>query len=71
MLAAVLNARRGASKVVLLTWLGGGAFGNDDRWIQAAMRRALRMMLGFDLDVRLVSYRTPSRAILRMAEDLE
>jgi hypothetical protein len=71
MLAAVLNAQRGASKVVLLTWLGGGAFGNDDRWIQAAMRRALRMMLGFDLDVRLVSYRTPSRAILRMAEDLE
>jgi hypothetical protein len=27
MLAAVLNARRGASNVVLLTQLGGGAFG--------------------------------------------
>ena len=28
MLAAVLNAQRGASNVVLLTQLGGGAFGN-------------------------------------------
>jgi hypothetical protein len=28
--AAMLNAQRGASNVVLLTSLGGGAFGNDD-----------------------------------------
>jgi hypothetical protein len=71
MWAAVLNAQRGASKVVLLTCLGGGAFGNDDSWIHAAVRRALQMMLGFDLDVRLVSYGTPSRAILQMAEDFD
>lgn len=71
MLAAVLNARRGGSKVVLLTELGGGAFGNDPAWIHAAMRRALDMMSGFELDVRLVSYRTPSRGILQMAKDFE
>lgn len=58
--AGVLNARRGASNVVLLTRLGGGAFGNDDDWIDAAMRRALRLAAGFALDVRLVSYGTPS-----------
>jgi hypothetical protein len=69
MLAAVLNARRGGSKVVLLTELGGGAFGNDPAWIHAAMRRALEMMSGFDLDVKLVSYRTPSRGILQIAKD--
>jgi hypothetical protein len=51
MWAAVLNAQRGASNVVLLTWLGGGAFGNEDSWIHAAMRRALHMMLGFDVSV--------------------
>jgi hypothetical protein len=51
-----------------LTQLGGGAFGNHDDWIHAAMRRALEMMWGFDLDVKLVSYGTPSRAILQMAE---
>ena len=71
MWAAVLNAQRGASNVVLLTRLGGGAFGNDDRWIDAAMRRALEMMLEFDLDVRLVSYGTPSRAILQMAKEFD
>ena len=69
MLAAVLNAQRGASNVVLLTQLGGGAFGNHDDWIHAAMRRALEMMSGFALDVKLVSYGTPSRAILQMARD--
>jgi hypothetical protein len=69
MSTAVLNAQRGASNVVLLTRLGGGAFGNDDRWIDVAMRRALEMMSGFALDVRLVSYAMPSRAILRMAGD--
>jgi len=67
-LAAVLNAYRGASNVVLLTQFGGGAFGNHDAWIHAAVRRALEMMWGFDLDVRLVSDGTPSRAIVEIAE---
>jgi hypothetical protein len=71
MLAAVLNKHRGASNVVLLTFLGGGAFGNDDDWIYGAMRRALRMMLGFGLDVRIVSYGTPSRESLQMAKEFE
>ena len=62
LLAAVENARRGASNVVLLTRLGGGAFGNDDDWIHAAIRRALELAAGFDLDVRLVSYGVPSSA---------
>lgn len=63
MLAAVLNARRGAFNVVLLTRLGGGAFGNDDTLIDAAMRRALGKVRGFDLDVRLVSFGPPSPAM--------
>jgi hypothetical protein len=69
MSSAVLNAQRGASNVVLLTQLGGGAFGNHDDWIHAAMRRALEMMSRFALEVRLVSYGTPSQAILQMARD--
>ncbi len=58
--AAVLNAQRGASNVVLLTLLGGGAFGNAGDWIHNAMRRALEMVRDRDLDVRLVSYGVPS-----------
>ena len=69
MLAAVLNKQRGASNVVLLTLLGGGAFGNDDNWIHAAIRRALSMISGFDLDVKLVSYGEPSRATQQMVKD--
>src|SRR5262245_27123132 len=66
--AAVLNARRHASNIVLLTGLGGGAFGNDESWIEAAIRRALEMTSGFDLDVRLVSYGAPSRSLEQLAK---
>jgi hypothetical protein len=68
MSAAVLNAKRGASNVVLLTQLGGGAFGNHDDWIHAATRRSLEKVRAFDLDVKLVSYGTPSRAITHIAK---
>jgi hypothetical protein len=69
MWAAVLNAQRGASNVVLLTSLGGRSFGNEETWIHAAMRRALKMMSETDLDVKLVSYGAPPKALLQMAED--
>jgi hypothetical protein len=71
MWGAVLNARRGASNIVLFTLLGGGAFGNREDWILAGMRRALEMTSGFDIDVRLVSYRAPLQSLVRMAEDFK
>jgi hypothetical protein len=54
-LGAVLNHNRGGSNVVLLTHLGGGAFGNDRQWIDDAIRRSLDLFARFDLDVRVVS----------------
>ena len=54
--AGVLNARRGASTIVLLTRLGGGAFGNDEAWIDRALQRALDLAADRDLDVRMVQY---------------
>ena len=69
MWATVLNAQRGASNVVFLTLLGGGAFGNHSSWILAAMRRALEIMRPFALDVRLVSYGSPSKEMLGIAEE--
>jgi hypothetical protein len=47
------------------------AFGNHDDWIHAAIRRALDTLSGFALDARLVSYGTPSRSILQMAEEFD
>ena len=65
--AAALNARRsGGSNTVLLTSLGGGAFGNDESWIEAGLVRALKLASELDLDVRLVSYGDPSPAFLRI-----
>ncbi len=68
MWAAVLNAQRGASRIVLLTLLGGGAFGNHTGWIHAAIRRALELVSGFGLDVRVVSYGEPSKETLTLVE---
>ncbi len=71
MLAAVLNARRGVSNIVLLTLLGGGAFGNDDAWIHAAIQRAAAKVQAFDLDLRLVSYGTPPAGLKALVQGLQ
>jgi len=43
---------------VLLTRLGGGAFGKADTWIDAAIGRGLTTVADEGLDVCLVSYGT-------------
>ena len=70
LLAAVLNAQRGASRQVLLTLLGGGAFGNDPAWIRAAVQRAWRAVVGHGLDVRLVSFGQPAPGLQAWADAL-
>lgn len=67
LLEARIAAAAGKPPLVFLTRLGGGAFGNDDAWIDAAMRRALRVAGG--LDVRIVSYAAPSRELLALADE--
>lgn len=61
--AAILNAELTGNKRLFLTLLGGGAFGNRDAWIFAAMERALDMYADFDLDVAIVSYRSPKPGV--------
>jgi len=68
--AAVLNVQRGASRTVLLTLLGGGAFGNDNAWIEAALEHALARTAGHGLDVAMVSYRAPTPAHLQWVQSL-
>jgi len=69
LLAAACNAERGVSNIVMLTLLGGGAFGNREEWIHGAMRRALQLASGLELDVRLVSYRAPSREMMDLVKE--
>jgi hypothetical protein len=54
--AALAQQQAGGSGRVLLTRLGGGAFGNDGAWIDDAMARALALTAGTGLQVLLVSY---------------
>ena len=59
LLAAALNAARTGCRLVFLTRLGGGAFGNDPAWIGAAMARAFDRTRDLALDVRQVVRRHP------------
>ena len=70
LLVALLNRRDFESPVVYLTLLGGGAFGNDCLWISGALRRAVLDVQGAGLDVRIVSYSTPSQDLLELAKEL-
>jgi hypothetical protein len=59
----VLNTARGGSRRLLLTRIGGGAFGNEETWISAAILRALWIAEGQGLEVLMVSYGPASPAI--------
>ena len=56
LLAAVEQSSAGGSNIVLLTRVGGGAFGNADAWIDDAIVRTLAIAEHAGLDVRLVSH---------------
>ena len=71
LLTGVLNAARGGSRRVLLTRLGGGAFGNADAWIDEALLRACQLIADADLDVQVVSYRLPSPRLLALVDHFE
>ncbi len=63
-LSAVHNMQQHGNPVVYLTRVGGGAFGNDARWIAAAIKRALAFGRDAGLDVRIVSYSNPDPLML-------
>lgn len=57
-LVAIENAARTGNKTLYLTSVGGGAFGNDRRWIDSAILRACRIFRHCELDVKIVSFRS-------------
>jgi len=68
LLAGILNASARGSNIVLLTRIGGGAFGNEPEWIHDAMVRALGLAAGSGLDVRVVSHGPPDAGHLALVE---
>lgn len=54
--AAILNCQSTGNNRVFLTFLGGGAFGNETSWIIDSIQHALKLYVDRDLDVAVVSY---------------
>lgn len=69
LLMAALNQRRHGNSRVYLTRVGGGAFGNEARWIAQATRRAVIRVAAAGLDVRIVSFGAPAPDSLELAEE--
>lgn len=67
--ATLLAAAVSGKRVVLLTLLGGGAFGNDDDWIVSSIRRAIQVVRGLDIDIRIVIHGVPKTHILQMISE--
>ena len=55
---------------VFLTLLGGGAFGNDKRWILDALARAFRLHEQAGLEVAVVSYGAADPDVARLVAEL-
>jgi hypothetical protein len=54
--AAVLNSKTGGSNKVFLTFIGGGAYGNDIKWILDAMANAIVNTSDYGLDIKICHY---------------
>jgi hypothetical protein len=68
LLAAAIRYSQGQSRTVFLTSRGGGAFGNDEAWIDAAIERALRRVDRAGLVVAVVSYGSLRSGLHRLIE---
>jgi hypothetical protein len=71
LLAAALNAAERGSPLVFLTSVGGGVFGNDAKWIAAAMRRSFEACSHLPLDVRIVAFRPPAPEVADLVQHFE
>ena len=68
--AAVRNQKKSGNNRLFLTLLGGGAFGNEIRWILDAIRFCLIKFREAKLDVRLVSYGSENRNVRKLLTDM-
>lgn len=65
------NYLKSGNNRVYLTLIGGGAFGNEVRWIFSAIRKAVLKYKTFPLDVRIVSYGRPNPELQKFLTKLK
>jgi hypothetical protein len=66
--AGIVNSRTAGNNKVFLTLVGGSAFGNPEKWILAAIQRAVNLYRTVDLDVAIVSYRRLNPGVRRLVD---
>jgi hypothetical protein len=74
--AAVINYLRGGTNILLLTFVGGGVYGNEKAWIGRSIARALSIASKYDcgLDIRICHYNRideEMKNIIDMAYEME
>ena len=70
LLAATIQKQRTGVGRVLLTLLGGGAFGNDPRWIYQAIKRAFTIVKDAGLNIEIVCYGQPDSLLNHFFHEL-
>lgn len=67
---ALKNFENTGNNRVYLTLVGGGAFGNDYKWISDAIRHAVSKFRNAPLDVMIVSYGKSNPAVRELVESI-
>jgi len=68
--AAIINSEENNCNKVFLTLVGGGAFGNNPRWILESLLLTLRKFRNYPLDVKIVSHGQSNPMIDNMIEKI-
>ncbi|WP_427913900.1 hypothetical protein ACPWT1_02785 [Ramlibacter sp. MMS24-I3-19] len=71
LLGGALNFAQRGSPLAFLTSVGGGAFGNDAKWIATAIRRSFEVCSHLPLDVRIVAFRSLSPEVTAVVRGFE
>ena len=71
MCAAICNFVETGQKKVVLTLVGGGAFGNHESWMFSAMQRAIKLGSHVPLDIAIVSYRASKPGVRELIKQFE
>jgi len=69
LLAAAEQAAGGGSNQVLLTRIGGSAFGNGDDWIDSAIKRAMGIVVDAGLQISIVAHRHVSPEVQAIVDE--
>jgi len=67
----ILNYLKTGNNKIYLTLIGGGVFGNEQKWIMDAITRALQLHKNIDIQVFIVSYGYSNPLVQKLIHDFK